>query len=766
MDNRAIIFSHKRALGDSVMFSSGVRDFKLLFPDIRINVDSNMPELWENNPYIDKTLKKGDAGVEYYKVGYPMVGNANNSAMHFTTMFLFDMIAAADLHKKLPIDLGEFCAAFANGTVGDPSMGDIEKNKEAKEPFISLRTKYKEFCKNFTRQRGDLHLSEKEKSYNLIQDIYGLDKYWLIAPGGKRDCTAKIWDWRKFQDVIDHFEGKIKFVVMGRSDLLVEKLQNVIDLTDKFNKDIRGVISLVYHADGCVSGPSALLHLAAAMPPRFDKERKPCVAIFGGREPTTWSWYCNYQILHTNGAFHCCDNGGCWKARTIPLPKDPEHNENLCDHTVMIDGRTIQACMYSITSQDVIRAIEKYYDGDLYTYLKDSVKEEEKEEDGIIEFGSSKPVEVKDVVIDTIQTKHNGKTINLLGNLNSSGGGEQSLCKIAKMLMHAGWTVNLYPWSTVHNNYKNLGLNIMDVSFKEGMLDKMEKGLPLLFYANDCTHDFAKTAQPLVEKCSSLIIGINFCNSPLPKTDWLAKSSKLKAIIFQNEEKKQDFEYRSIGFNRVKLIVLYGAIELDSFLEVCINKRKDDEQLVILKSAVSDYRKYITKESVGSGEKIHIWQKCLSKELDTKFYGRLLKDTQNTRFEFMEAHEELVNEFKNEPRMVFHKWDSMPVTEFLSRGHIYLYRVSDLWQDNLPRGMVEAMAAGLPILGEARDGPFDRIKHGDNGIFCLDYDGYLYAIKLLQRKEDYRHKMGMFGKDWARQHYNPNKWVELIEELV
>ena len=39
---RTIIFSHRRAVGDALMFTCGVRDFKLLFPDIDIIVNSNL----------------------------------------------------------------------------------------------------------------------------------------------------------------------------------------------------------------------------------------------------------------------------------------------------------------------------------------------------------------------------------------------------------------------------------------------------------------------------------------------------------------------------------------------------------------------------------------------------------------------------------------------------------------------------------------------------------------------------------------------------
>lgn len=754
---RKIIFSHKRALGDGLMFTAGIRDFKLLFPDILINVDSNQKMLWENNPYIDRSLSKDDSNVERYAVGYPMIGNINNAHMHFTSMFLFDMIAIADFHEPLPMNIGEFAAVFANGRVGDPALGDTKKHADiAKEPFISLREKYNQICKEFARQRGDIHLSDEEKNYNLIKDVYGVEKYWVIAPGGKRDCTCKIWDWRRFQKVIDYFDGKLKFVVIGRSDHLVEKLSNVIDLTDKFNKDVRALVPLVYHSEGCVSGPSFLMHLAAAMPSKFPqhrKARKPCVVIFGGREPNMWSGYTNHQILHSNGIYSCCDNGGCWKARTAPLQKDPKHNKNLCSKPVKIDDKNIPECMNNITTQDVIRAIEKYYDGDIYKYEGQgkrnilSIEEPTKENYPVIDISS-----------------HN-KEINLVGNLNSKGGGEQSLVMISTLLRKFGWKVNLYPWGSVHESFKDI--EIEPYSYKEGsMLENMKPGLPLLFYANDCVWDFAKTAEGIVNKSSSLIIGINFANGSLTKCRWLSKSGKLRAVIFQNEEKKSEWIRDAMGFENTKLVVMFGAINLDKFLEVAPQKRDKKQNLMIVKTCLPDYRKYVTKETESGGDKRHLWQHNIIKENDVKFYTRLLKDTKNTKFAFMVAHKELVNAFKNEPRMIFYKWNEMDVGDFLQQGHIFLYRTSNHWRDQYPRVMAEALAAGLPCLGEPRDGTKDRIVHGDTGFHCIDYDGFLYAVKLLQRKEDYRHKMGMYAKEWARQNLDPRQWVKVIESLV
>lgn len=774
--NRKIIFSHKRALGDEIMFSAGIRDFKLLFPDIRINVIGHHPAIWDNNPYIDQTINQDDPNVEFYKVGYKAINSANNTSIHFSTMFLLDMIAVADLEFRLPLSLGEFCAAFGNGEVGDPCLGHPHKSTEAREPYISLVEKYKGFSNEFARMRGDLHLTEEEKNIHLVREIYGVEKYWLIAPGGKRDATTKIWDWRKFKDVVNHFKGKIQFVMIGKSDLLVEPIDGVIDLVDKFNDDLRGLFSLVYNAQGCVSGLSALMHLAAALPEKNMNgdviRTKPCVTLCGGREPTGWTWYTHHQILHSNATMDCCATGGCWKARTIPMQKDPKHNKSLCSHTVKTQGRTIQQCMENITAQDVIRAIEKYFEGNLYTYLSTTTTPDIISTDIKSTPSKADPARFdKDLIKDIPLGKNIGREINLLGNLNTKGGGEQSLVMIAKLLKENGWKVNLFPWGSVHDDFKDI--EKMPVSFSsdteawgDEMAEKMTPGLPLLFYANDCVWDFPKFAEEVVEKSSMLIVGINFMLGGFKKCDWLSRSGKLRAVIFQNTEKREEWQAQAIGYPDTELIVMYGAIDLDKFYEVCPSQRKDKEPMIVLKHCLDDNRKYVTEQSKNGGSKCHIWQHHFPKELDTKFYSRLLKDIKNVNFEFMKAPKELSEHFKNEKRMKFWDWNEIPVTEFLARGHVYLYRTSNHWRDNYPRVMAEALAAGLPVIGEPRDGPRDRIKHGDNGYLATHYDEYELHLRTLYRKEKFRHAMGMHAKDWARANLHPRRWVHEINRLT
>lgn len=720
---RKILLRHRRGVGDVLMLTAGIRDFKLLFPDIGIGVDTPYPDLFIGNPYIDPEITKHTECVEVYNAGYPTIQQCNNGVIHFTMSFLLDIICQVNARSPLPIDVGEFCAAFSNGKVSDKG----EDNEV--EPFVSYAEKYRKFSDKFARKRADVYLTDKEKSYNLIKDRYGADKYWVVS-FGKNDFTSKIWDFRQFQTVVDHYsQYGIKFVIIGRSDHITYKLKNVIDLIDKTT--IRDIFPIVYHSDGSISGVSFLMHLAAALPCKDGTYGRPHVALYGGREPLSFTQY-EHQTLHAINTIPCCNNNsGCWVSQVVPTGR--KEGERTCKNPVSVDGKSVQKCMHYITSNDVIRAISKYY--------TDMI-----------------PIESKVSKIRSCAVKSGTKEINLLASLSSKGGGEQSAVKIYQVLTKAGWKVNFHPWDKKHEMWSDIKTK---KSFKGGA--RIKRGVPLLFYANDQIYDFCKQdiTGNLIKHASQVIIGINYTVGPLPSSTWMQK--KVSAICFQNTDKMDDFKRKSFWTAPVELILQVGAIDLNKCIEVPLKHRDGD--LVVLKHGCPDYRKYTVSESVNSGEKKQLYQKHVYLETDIEFYKRLMNDVNGIRFEFMEAHKELVEAYKDHPQFRFYSFNEIPVTEFLSHGHLYLHRTSRAWCDQYPRSIAEAQAAGLPVLCEPRDGPLNRVRHGVTGMHCIDYDGFLYAVKMLKRKEGFRFKMGEECKRHAKKMYDPENWVTLIERV-
>ena len=85
----------------------------------------------------------------------------------------------------------------------------------------------------------------------------------------------------------------------------------------------------------------------------------------GGREPSQWEAYPHHQFLHTNGCLPCCDNGGCWKSRVVPLGDGDSKDRDLCEDPVVLrNGKSIPRCLDMISAADVIRSIERYLEFD------------------------------------------------------------------------------------------------------------------------------------------------------------------------------------------------------------------------------------------------------------------------------------------------------------------------------------------------------------------------------------------------------------------
>jgi ADP-heptose:LPS heptosyltransferase len=308
---RRLILTNHQSPGDIVMLTAAVRDLHRAHPAAFVtDVRTSCPAIWERNPHITP-LDVQTPGVETIQCEYPLIHESNTAPYHF-------------IH------------------------GFIEHLNER----LGTRVRPTEF-------RGDIHLGDDERSWtSQVQDLTGIDEpFWIVSAGGKYDYTIKWWDPRRFQSVVDHFAGRIRFVQVGERQHHHPPLRGVIDLRGR--TDLRQLIRLVYHAAGIITPVSLLMHLAAAVATRPDRPgSRPCVVIAGGREPTQWEAYPGHQFLHTIGALACCETGGCWRSRTLPLLDGDvnDHADRLCLDVV---GH-LPRCMHLITAAHVIDRIELY----------------------------------------------------------------------------------------------------------------------------------------------------------------------------------------------------------------------------------------------------------------------------------------------------------------------------------------------------------------------------------------------------------------------
>jgi ADP-heptose:LPS heptosyltransferase len=194
----------------------------------------------------------------------------------------------------------------------------------------------------------DVHVSSQEAGWiNQVEEVFGYKgKFWLINSGTKNDYPLKQWHHEKWQEVVNKLKDRITFVQVGANEHNHKDLDGVLNLVGK--TDMRQLIRLAYHAEGALTHVSMLLHLMSAW-------GKPCVAVAGGRESAQWESYNDTIYLDTVGQLPCCLHGACWKGR-----------KGECVHMV----GDYPKCMDLITSDDVVRSVERYYNGGRLSYGK------------------------------------------------------------------------------------------------------------------------------------------------------------------------------------------------------------------------------------------------------------------------------------------------------------------------------------------------------------------------------------------------------------
>lgn len=311
---RKLILRNSQSPGDILTLTAAVRDLHLTHPG-KFLTDLRTPceALWENNPHISR-LNEADSDVETIVCEYPLIHQSNTLPYHMIHGFRFF------LQDRLQVKI---------------------------EPHAF---------------KGDIHLSLRERRWmSQVEEIRGVgSRFWIIVSGGKLDFTAKWWDPARFQEVIDHYQGRILFAQCGEAEHHHPRLKNVVDLVGKTS--LRQIVRLMYHADGVICPVTMFMHLAAAVETRPGRlKNRPCVVVAGGREPSQWEAYPHHQYLHVNGALSCCEEGGCWKSRVEPLGDDAIEDQSLCTRPVVTStSLTIPKCLDMITAADVIRAVDIY----------------------------------------------------------------------------------------------------------------------------------------------------------------------------------------------------------------------------------------------------------------------------------------------------------------------------------------------------------------------------------------------------------------------
>lgn len=295
--------------GDILMLTAAIRDLVNAHHDkFSVNVQTSCMELWENNPYLDRSIDRSNADRVIEAHYTDLINHSNQWPRHFIEGYRMD------LEKQLGVTIPQ---------------GDF---------------------------RCDVHLSAEERA--AAPAI--AERYWIVDAGYKDDYPIKRWGFDRYQEVVDALAGEVKFVQIG----LIEPshhhpdLTGVIDLRGKTS--LREMVTLMYHASGVLTPISFPMHLATmATDPERSLKLRPAVVLAGGREPAQFVAYPAHRFLSRVAALPCCDGGGCWHNKLDPAP-----GQRSCLRPVTTPGgMKVGLCMELVTVAEVVAHIRQYEAG-------------------------------------------------------------------------------------------------------------------------------------------------------------------------------------------------------------------------------------------------------------------------------------------------------------------------------------------------------------------------------------------------------------------
>ena len=310
IEKKEIVFHNRQRIGDILMFTCAIRDFKKAFPDVKVGVISTAMHIWDNNPYIDRSLVATEENI--VKIGPGKLTNASNRIdWHFANAYRVSMEDALNVY----IPQGE--------------------------------------------SRPDIWLTQEEYDAPRITE----KPYWIIVTGGEKGWGCKMYPSVRWQEVIDQNPDILFYQIGAKGDNHVRlKGKNVVDYIGKTEDratGVRDLFKLFLNAEGSMGLVSFHMHLSGAL-------NKPCVVVAGAREPVSFTRYAGHQYIANDGCLPCavtacwhCDISSCtnlvdYKGNSVFLKKDASEEER---------NLVMPKCVDLIKSEEVTRYLRRYYDG-------------------------------------------------------------------------------------------------------------------------------------------------------------------------------------------------------------------------------------------------------------------------------------------------------------------------------------------------------------------------------------------------------------------
>jgi glycosyltransferase involved in cell wall biosynthesis len=96
--------------------------------------------------------------------------------------------------------------------------------------------------------------------------------------------------------------------------------------------------------------------------------------------------------------------------------------------------------------------------------------------------------------------------------------------------------------------------------------------------------------------------------------------------------------------------------------------------------------------------------------------------------------------------------NTMDVCRFLECLNVYVYKTHDTFAETCPLVILEAMAAGIPVVAEHKGGIVDLIRHGETGFLCRTREDFKRHVEYLYHDTVLYQRISQQARQWARDH--------------
>jgi ADP-heptose:LPS heptosyltransferase len=312
------------------------------------------------------------------------------------------------------------------------------------------------------------------------------------------------------------------------------------------------------------------------------------------------------------------------------------------------------------------------------------------------------------------------------------GGSERSTCYIMQGLLDKGYRVELNPTGNISGEYlKNIPKGVIQREW-ESMREPADIAI---FYTSDCIWNFNKPQykahMPHLNAKRKIMV-LNYKIGGAGNVDWTFGWDK---YLFLNSEHEAEILKRIKGANTK---VMAPPTDLTEFFKVQPNY---DIPL-----------KLIRHNSQGDNK---------HPDYTNNMIRDILRIDSSIEMHFMPARSDCMDH----PQVYKYRKNQPPVYDFLKNGNCFIYHLPPGYTEGGPRVIIEAMAAGLPVICDNHSGPKDRVTD-ETGWRCNTYEEILEVIKILSSKEGptILRTMGELARERARKEFVPENWVKTILE--